>query len=234
MIRFADASGSGNLGMADSEDTWPEPQYNVGPAKHLHALGVISVCYNAFERCLADLYGHHLIHQKIPAGLTDLYYFKLDEDRRLKAINVVFRDYERDENVKAVVKSVIDYFEWAWDARNKLLHSEPYPSIFFQAQDRLFLSKRKSRTEPETHYLFPDLPTLRDIANKIEFGKRETAGVIIYLRARDTPSRQLQLWMKSTGPHTLPEKLERPDDLKLEPHPYNGPLPPPRRRSSPE
>jgi len=216
--------------MVEFEDTWPDPEYNVGPPKHLHALGVISVCYNSFQEGLNSLYRHHLQIRKLPSEVIDLYFFKLDEERRLKAINAVFKQYEQDKQVQEVVKSLTNYFEWAWDARNKLLHAEPYPSLFARKNDRLFLAKRKSRTNLETGYLFPDLPTLRDIANKIEFGKRECAGIVIYLRARDTPTHQWPLWLKGLS-RKLPEKLERPDDLVLEPRPYNGPIPPYLRRS---
>src|ERR1700693_4831297 len=112
MIRFASPNWSRDLGMSDPEDTWPKPEYNPGPPKHLHALGVISLCYNSFEAGLARLYNYHLKRRGLPDELTRIYYFGLDEQRRLRAINSVFGEYEKDDAVKDVVRSIINYFEW--------------------------------------------------------------------------------------------------------------------------
>ena len=72
--------------MSDSEDSWPLPNYDPGKPKHLHAVGVISMNYNAFERTLYSLYRLHLDRKKIPLRLGELYYFTLNEQSRLAAI----------------------------------------------------------------------------------------------------------------------------------------------------
>jgi hypothetical protein len=56
--------------MAD-EDLWPKPKYNPGPQKHLHAIGVISTCYNAFEESMFELYRHHPDCLKLPKCLSE-------------------------------------------------------------------------------------------------------------------------------------------------------------------
>jgi hypothetical protein len=58
------------LVMSNVEDTWPAPRYNVGKPKHLHAIGVMSMNYNAFERNLYSLYRFHLDRKKIPEKLV--------------------------------------------------------------------------------------------------------------------------------------------------------------------
>ena len=43
--------------MTESVDDWPKyPNFYPGPAECLHAIGVISSCYNSFERILFDIY----------------------------------------------------------------------------------------------------------------------------------------------------------------------------------
>lgn len=76
------------------------------------------------------------------------------------------------ENVKAIVEGLVDHFEWAWDARNKLLHSKPYPSLFVRKDDRLFYRNENHTVTRLPGYLFA------------------------YLRVRDTPISQRPLWMR--------------------------------------
>jgi hypothetical protein len=211
--------------MTPPVDKWPDPQYHVGPAKHLHALGVISMVFNALERGMADLYRHHMSIQKFPVELVDLYYFGLDEQRRLRALKTVFKKYEKDFEVRQLVENFIDYFDWCWQSRNQLLHSEFYPSIFRQDEERLHVSKRKSKREPTIDYFWLDLSELRIIADKIEFGKRSVAALRIYLRQRDTPVQDWPVYLRAHGREPLPKKLERPAALAIAPHPFDGPIP---------
>lgn len=103
------------------------------------------------------------------------------------------------ENVKAIVEGLVDHFEWAWDARNKLLHSKPYPSLFVRKDDRLFYRNENHTVTRLPGYLFA------------------------YLRVRDTPISQRPLWMREYAEMPLPETLVRPKALILQSH--NGPVP---------
>jgi hypothetical protein len=69
--------------VTDAEDIWPAPKYHVGKPKHLHAIGVISMNYNAFERNLYWLYRFHLDRKKIPQKLSDLYYLSSMKSKNL-------------------------------------------------------------------------------------------------------------------------------------------------------
>jgi hypothetical protein len=66
---------------------------------------------------------------------------------------------------------------------------------------------------------------LRDIVAKIEHGKRECAGFLIYLRCRDIPVDQLPVGYRSLGGDPIPPPLATPPELKLSPHPEHGALP---------
>jgi len=205
--------------MPDTEDTWPEPLYSVGPAKHLHAIGVVSASFNAFEESMFHLFAFHLGRAKLPDELIKLTYFQYDDARRLKAIRAVFDEYESEPVVIERVSELIEYFDWASDARNKLLHAQPYPSPYAKMSGRLHLAKRASKRDPTLLYISPDLATLRDVADKINWGKIACAGVVIYLRY----GRESKPW--SLSPYTLPGTLARPEALELEPLPYNSPTP---------
>jgi hypothetical protein len=211
--------------MANPNDTWPEPEYHVGPDKHLHAIGVISMVFNGLEQAIARLYRHHLIIQKVPTELIDLHYFGLDESRRIRALKSVFKKYEKNRTVIDIVESIIKYFDWCCESRNKILHSEFHPRFFNTDDGHLHLAKRKSKREAELKYLWFDLSELRNVANKIELGKKQVASLIIHLRQRDTPQEQWPLSLRAHGHEPLPQKLSRPTDLALAPHPFDGPIP---------
>jgi hypothetical protein len=69
------------------------------------------------------------------------------------------------------------------------------------------------------------LTELRDIADKIEHGKRECAGFLIYLRCRDIPTDQLPVGYRMLGGDPVPPPLVTPPELKLSPHPEHGAMP---------
>lgn len=207
--------------MSDTEsDPWPT-KYNVGPPKHLHALGVISACYNGFEDSLLDLYRHHLVKAKLPEELIDLTYFNLDEARRPKAIRAVFQKYEKKPAVIEAVANVLIYFDWCAETRNNLLHARPYPSTWAKRSGRLHLMKRHSRRDPTIGYISPDLQTLRDIADKMRAGWEASLEIIIHLRYGHLRGKARVLGGR---PLPLPKKLSLPAALDLEKFPYNGPI----------
>jgi hypothetical protein len=215
--------------MSGSKDTWPLPKYSVGPEKHLHAIGVISNCFNAFERGMFDLYRHYF-EKHAPQELSEFLYLALNERTRAKAIDMVVHAYEADQKVLTFFDSLATYFDWCWNARNQILHAELYPPMFGGADDEIQLTKRKRKQSVEPGYLRFDLPMLRDIADKIEDGKRRCASLRIYLRQRDTPSAQWSTSMKLIGPEALPDVLATPKPVQLSSHPV--PTPPPRLRDA--
>jgi hypothetical protein len=219
--------------MGDSEDTWPLPKYNPGAHKHLHALGVIAITFAAFERSIDSLYDFHPRQQKLPDELVSLYYFSLNEEKRINAVREIFSAYEKDSSVKAAVSNVLDYFKWCRHTRNQLLHSEHYPALFGGDPDTLYLTKRIGKQSPKSGYMAFHLSRLRSIADKIRVGVVQCGEIHIYLRVRDVPADSLPVSLRIYKHEPLPQTLRIPRLLKLSPRPHTPPPPAHLRRSSP-
>jgi hypothetical protein len=201
------------------------PSYHKGRRDHIHALGVIALAFSAFERNLITIYAHHCAQQHMPYELVQLYYSSLNEKSQLKAIRTIFETFEKEPAALDFVTSLINYFNWCSDARNTLLHSELYPTLFGGDEEKLYLIKPQSKREPASTYMWLTLAELRDIADKIEHGKRECAGLLIYLRCRDIPPDQLPVAYRSYMDVVIPPLLVTPPELKLSPHPEHGAMP---------
>lgn len=198
------------------------PSYYPRRPEHLKALGVIALSYSSFQRSLQDLYAFHPGRQKLPHKLTDLYYTSLSEKAQLKAIRTVFAEFEKDPKIVALVDNLLKFFDWCSHARNELLHSEHYPSIFGGDKDKLYLIKQASKKDKTSTYKWPTSQELRDIADKIEEGKRSCAGVIVHLRYRDVPPDKRPLSARMLIDTLPPEPLEIPPKLHSSPHPQHG------------
>jgi hypothetical protein len=216
--------------MTDSQEDDGWPSYNVGSRKHLHALGVISLCYAAFARGMDDLYAYAPSVKSVPKELVDLYYFSLNEERRLAAIRAVFAE-ESDKNLQRIVKNLIEYFNWARDARNTLLHAEQYPALFGGEPDKLYLTKKEGKQSRKSIYVTVGLSQLRDIANKMQRGIEQGATIRIYLRVTGVPADKLPTSLKMFAHQSLPETLRVPKRLEISQTPRNDPIPPHLRRS---
>ena len=136
--------------MAESEDIWPLPDYNPGLPKHLHVLGVMAVTFAAFERSLDSLYKNKARRQDMPEELIDLYYFSLNEEKRIEAIRIIFKRYEENPAVIALINNLLDYFQWCRFSRNQILHAERYPPAFGGDPDILHLTKRIGKQSPRS------------------------------------------------------------------------------------
>src|SRR6266446_8933029 len=125
--------------MPLESDNWPLPNFDAGDAKHLHAVGVISLTFVQFERGIEDLFLHHPAQSQMPADLVQRYYYSLNEEQRIKTTRRFYQDYEADPLVRDAAENVLDFFNWAHDARNKILHSERYPVGFGGRADTFYL-----------------------------------------------------------------------------------------------
>ncbi len=187
--------------MTESVDDWPKyPNFYPGPAECLHAIGVISSCYNSFERILFDIYMHHLRRQGFPERLCEFYYLGLPEDRRPDAVKQVFDTFEKNAKVKDRVENLLKYFRWCWQVRNVVLHGEAYPTLIVDKTD-LMLVKRKRRSAEREYHALP-FAKLRDLADKIEAGRTQAAKINLHLRYRSTPRKRLSAeltWIMHNG-----------------------------------
>lgn len=203
--------------MSDSKDTWPEPNYSAGKREDLHAIGIIAMNYNAYERSLFQLYHFHLGRKKVPKKLAALYYFALPEDKRIAAISSVFEEYERNKMVRAAVKSNLAFFDCCAGNRNHILHAERYPRTMFGSidDDALHLVKRKGKRSADLGYLTLTLSELRSVADAIRDGHVHCLKICLYLRQRGLPLHKWSPTMTGHGRQALPGTLPLPIALKL-------------------
>ena len=209
--------------MVKSEDIWPT--YNVGKPEHLHALGVISLLFNSFERGMDELFHFHPHRQGVPAEFADYFFYNLADEKRLNAVKFVFDRYEADDAVKNVIRNLIDYFNWCHQARNMLLHAEHYPPLFGEQEDVFYISKPANRRERKRGYKAIPLSELRGIGDRIEEGVMQCTRVRLFLRTRGVPLSDLSLALRMQAPFELPGTLSIPTKLELSSTPP-GPLRP--------
>lgn len=205
-------------------DNWPQYRFNPGSPKALHAVAVISACFNSFERILFDLYIHHPDRKKYHRLISERYFLTLDERKKLDLIKDIFKLFERRPRVIAALNNLVDYFAWCADVRHSVLHGEIYPTIISSTTD-LNLVKRITRKSLAVGYLSLDLTTLRYLADRIEDGRLQAAKIKVHLRYRDTKPRSRSPMLRAHGREPLPKKLHVPEPLKLSPRPHYGPKP---------
>jgi hypothetical protein len=208
------ALSSEENGMAESEDTWPQPHYNPGRPKHLHALGVIAIQYASLERSVDILYLSKALRQTLPQDLVELYYYSLNEEKRIEAVRLIFKAYEEDLKVIAAIENLLEYFQWCRNCRNQILHAEQYPAAFGGDKNTLYLTKRVGKQSPKSGYLKFELQTLRSIADQIRAGVAQAAELHLYLRFRGQSPSEIPRFYREF-PASLPEKLSVPKNLTL-------------------
>jgi hypothetical protein len=204
--------------MSDLGDTWPLPAYSCGPTKHLHAIGVIANRFNALERGMFDLY---LLYTEKRFGreVSEFFYLSLNERTRAEALERVVHAYEKNRKVLAFFDSLAKHFEWCWNARNQIVHSDFYPAMLGGNPHEISLTKRKSKQSAELGYLKFTVAQLRDIADNVEEGVRRCAAFRIYLRQRSIRPAKWPVSLKIHGREPLPDKLVPPKSVTLAPHP---------------
>jgi hypothetical protein len=104
--------------MADPE--WPA--YDTGPHDHMHALGVISVNYNLFERSLFRLFDHYVSDRLIYEERS--YWFRsYDNEQRIAAIQFFSNMWEQEQEVRDCLDHLVRYWFVVTEKRHLLLHS---------------------------------------------------------------------------------------------------------------
>jgi hypothetical protein len=210
---------SGDRDMAESEDMWPMPKYNPGQPKHLHALGVIALQFAQLERSVDSLYHAEARRKKMPDDLIDLYFYSLNEEKRIEAIRLIYAGYTAHPHVIALVNNLLDYFNWCRDCRNKILHAERYPAAFGGDTQMLYLTKRIGKQKPESGYMKFSLDTLRLIADRMRAGIVQSATMDIRLRYLDVSSSKVRQPYRDIVQEPFPGKLRVPNSLELDRQP---------------
>lgn len=206
--------------MTVSEDTWPLPTYNPGQPKHLHALGVIAVLFAQLERSVESLYHAEAQRRNVPQDLIDLYFYTLNEEKRLEAIRLIYGDYKtKHPQMHVLISNLLEYFHWCRNCRNQLLHAENYPAAFGGDPETLYLTKRIGKQNPRSGYIQLKLPKLRSIADKMRDGVVQSATIAIRLRYVGVRSPNVPQPYRDILQEPFPRALHVPEYLKLGPGP---------------
>jgi hypothetical protein len=205
--------------MTESEDTWPSPEYSPGSPKHLHAVGVIAITFAQLERSIESHYHAEARRQGVPDGLIDLYFYSMNEEKRIEAIRVLFQRYKAHPEVIALIGNLLEYFKWCRNCRNQILHAENYPAGFGEDPEMLYLIKRIGKQSPKSGYMKFTVPTLRSIADKIRAGVVQSATIEIHLRYLGVPITDVREPYLAIVREPLPSKLQVPRYLELSQRP---------------
>jgi hypothetical protein len=204
----------------DPADAWPMPEFNAGEHYHVHALGVISLNVAQFERSIDNLYNFYPRKLSLPDELASLYYFSLNEERRLIAIKAIFDRYEEDNLIKELIENLLRHFQWCRNTRNQLLHAELYPAGFGKKPGLLYLTKRLGKQSPVSGYMKFSLDSLREIATQARAGIVQSAELHIYLRVRGEPIEKIEPSLQPYADReSLPKPLPIPKPLEIDENP---------------
>jgi hypothetical protein len=195
--------------VLDPVEEWPI--YDVGPAKHLHALGVVSQNFSFYEWALVILFERFL--QK---DFANFIFHQMNNEERAGTVRHLFGLYEKDPAVIEHVEHLLRHFSACASNRNSLIHSKRHFAV--SLTDMLSVEKVPRNNFQKINVFHLSLGQLRDIADHMMRGITFLLDLWRYLRDRDDPP---------SGAHsrTLPEKPQIPDNLR--PH-----RPPVNRRAS--
>lgn len=146
------------------DDPWPT--YDVGPSAHAHALGVLSINYNALENIFLDL---HIALSGAPEFLTIYIFEKSANPSRNEIFNKML-ERVTDANMRAHLAHFAKAFDICSRNRNTLLHSRIV--AFIPLDTTVFATKRTRKDGSVTDLEF----TLEDIRRIAD----ETFALFVY------------------------------------------------------
>lgn len=196
------------------------PHYQVGPSEHLHAVGVLSAVFNAYEDEFFDLYLHKANLRSVPYEVTSKAYFPLPEHQRLELVQTVFHACESDTRVLELIDNLVDHFNWCSKVRNNVIHAQHYPSPWFSREPRLSLIKRQSKRNPVFRYGFFSLEEVRSFADKMREGFDQCIRLLIWLKVRDIGVPKLPKGYEQFEKDPLPSILAIPAAVELTESPH--------------
>jgi hypothetical protein len=188
--------------MAD--DQWP--RYDIGPQKHIHALGVISLNYNLFEGALWLIFERYL-------GIDGPWFYeRLNNSDRVAAMQQILHR-EADSNVQKLIIYLSKYFAVCNENRNNLMHAQH--NFGAKIAEHLILNKKSNKNEPLTFSI--RLDKLRQIADEIHAGTVFLVEIDRYLcsRAIHSAPETTKADREANPPRDLPALPKMPK--KLEP-----------------
>jgi hypothetical protein len=194
--------------MSSIGDTWPLPDYDNGPPKHVHAIGVIALAYATLQSAMDRLFLN-----RAKSEWAEKYYYLLNEEKRSDAIKEVFKN--DDPGVVEAIGNIVTYFNWCRACRNILLHAESYPSdgVPFPGDALALIKRLKKKGATEPGYTALTLQELRDVANRIRDGIEQCAKINLFVHFRDRPGALPDKYREHA--RSLPAKLPIPKPIEL-------------------
>jgi hypothetical protein len=198
------------------------PSYATLPPDYVHAIGIISLNYNAYEESLFGLFRIHLERRGLTRNLTEFLYGALNRPDQMGSLQKIFETYEPDHAVTAAVLHVLKHFQWTFESRNLVMHSVAdfitneleLPTAEFR--------KRSSKDFSKLNLLKFSLSELRTIADEIHKGHEFLKGVYIYVANREDVLPALtRAFVNLNGPPTLPQIFPVPAPIAVLDHPLN-------------
>ena len=197
--------------MSSIGDTWPLPDYDNGPPKHVHAIGVIALAYATLQSAMDRLFLN-----RAKSEWAEKYYYLLNEEKRSDAIKEVFKN-DGPGVVDAVgnVGNIVTYFDWCRACRNILLHAESYPSdgVPFPGDALALIKRLKKKGATEPGYTALTLQELRDVADRMRDGIVQCAKIDLFVHYRDRPEALPDKYREHA--RSLPLKLAIPKPIAL-------------------
>jgi hypothetical protein len=158
------------------------------------------------------LFLHHPANNAVPLDLLNRYFYALSEDQRIAVTRKFYSDREPDVLVKAAASNVLHFFTWPHDTRNKILHSERYPTGFGADPEIFYLTKRAGKRDASSRYMALDLPTLRSTAESMRTGIVRSAEIHVRYRNSDLSKlhQSMHVYARSNDfpALTVPQRLE--------------------------
>jgi hypothetical protein len=184
-------------------DHWPA--YPLGPASHIHALGVIAINYNSLEQALFVLLReylgtHHILHAQI--------FQALNTTSILALFTAAVELHERDDALKERLVAFCPLFGTCFTNRNLLMHANVREA---DATDVLLALAKRSKRKP---HIFNDLrltlPELRQIADDIRTVFTYAFRLWNFILKR---ARRVSGWPEEDQPVRLPALPDIPSGL---------------------
>ncbi len=202
--------------MTEPFEDWNTTTSLHASAKHVHALGAITLLYNDLEHGMSYVFSECI---SLAQSLSDSIYARLTNKERVDLLRELIAAKERDKSVAEACLHGIKCFEICAENRNTVMHLIQTWSDN-RAQNILHAKKRNSDKSREIFYRISS-DQLRQVADDILATRQFMRGVVMYLYWR-----QLQVSGQLKGhelegrlPNTLPDKPPQPCKL--------NPLPPP-------
>ncbi|MBX9711421.1 MAG: hypothetical protein K2X60_10340 [Xanthobacteraceae bacterium] len=197
--------------MSES-DSWPRPTYNVPPKDHLHAMSVVSINFNQFEAGLFSLFRHHLERREIPLPVLETIYGNIGGSDHGETIKQIFLYFETDPAVIGHVDHVLSYFQWCYESRNILMHSQQRGITLNDGEDIASFFKRSTKNYSKFNFTTFTVPQLRDIADAIHIGINYIVDLYFFLQVRDG---RLPAWIPAVQTNALPDKPRIPKRIEV-------------------